>query len=171
MKLVFFGPSCVGKSTLARMLSDDFGVPYRSCGELVKEAALLLGCSIEQLPKDVHDQIDGETKSWVCEESSCIVEGRFLDQVLSGQCPDLIFILVDATLEERLHRWENKSGRRRTSGDLKAIDQEDERFRIKVYDCAAVIPDITIDTSNSSPEACKEWLKQRVTNQPRRPHD
>ena len=38
MKLIFFGPQGAGKGTLAQMLSEKYGIPTLSTGQVLREA-------------------------------------------------------------------------------------------------------------------------------------
>jgi cytidylate kinase len=91
--IAIFGPSCVGKTTLARVLGAKLGIPIRSCGTVLREEAFRLGISLDSISLEVHHRIDAETRNFAEQATgSTIIEGRYLDVVLIGATPNMKLI-------------------------------------------------------------------------------
>lgn len=98
------GGSCVGKTSVARELSRRTHAETRLCGDVVKAHARGLGVSLDNIPENVHHQIDAETKAWAHSgEKLKIVEGRFLEHVLAG-VSGVVLIRLTCSDDERSRR-------------------------------------------------------------------
>jgi cytidylate kinase len=72
-----FGSTCTGKTTVARALARQLGLPLRSCGEEIRMRASMLRLSLDNLPSSVHEEVDNESVLWALSNRPCLVEGRF----------------------------------------------------------------------------------------------
>jgi cytidylate kinase len=154
MIVALFGPSGVGKTTIARMLQDQLGLPLRSCGAAVVDRAVRFGVPFANLPDDEHRAVDHETLSWVAVHQSCLVEGRFLDSVLVAIAGRTILVRLDATEEDRCRRSAARN-MPLTSRELQELDRVDVTFRARLYGTSERIqPVLTLSTSELSVEAC-----------------
>ena len=155
MLTAIFGRSSVGKTTLVRELARREALDGRYCGDIVRSAAAQLGHPIEDLPLDEHARIDAETRGWCVEHPGGLVEGRFLDQVLSTL--EIPFCLIEVVASEsvRVERWASRLDRPSSLEDVAAFDRNDDAFRVRAYGGRArVAPNFTLDTSSSSLDEC-----------------
>jgi cytidylate kinase len=160
MIICIFGFSCVGKSSSATLLANVLCLPLRSCGSAVLAAAHSLGLDIKDLPDDGHRTVDAETVDWARKSGTCIVEGRFLDQVLFGVTEPIFSIQLMANADVRLRRACGRAGHAITMEDLERIDRADREFRSRIYDGRNVIaPSLSVDTSESTVEECVNQIK------------
>jgi cytidylate kinase len=154
MIVALFGPSCVGKTTIARMLQDQLAFPMRTCGAAAVERAVRLGVPLADLPDDEHRAVDHETLSWVAGHQSCLVEGRFLDSVLASIAGRTRLVRLDATVEDRCRRWAARK-MPLTSTELEELDRVDVNFRARLYSTSQRIRHVlTLSTSELSVKAC-----------------
>jgi cytidylate kinase len=160
MIFALVGPSACGKTTHAQLAAEKLAVPVRHCGNEVREAAAAKGCSISTCDDDIHKQVDQQTIDW-CEglgDTIGVVEGRFLDQVLSG-LPNIVFIQIAASDEQRAERLSERRGCMITEADVRAIDHEDDMFRQRMYSAAPIAPKAyVIDTSGGTAPECVQNL-------------
>jgi cytidylate kinase len=128
--IALFGPSCVGKTTIAKELANLLSVPVRHCGEIVKRRAHEIGCDPSDLPDSIHREIDEQTRTEIISHSgTIIVEGRFLDCVLAD-VENANLVELTCSAEERRCRA-TRAGR---SGDfVKLQDQHSTSLREKFY--------------------------------------
>jgi cytidylate kinase len=162
MIVAFFGPSRVGKTTIARALQNQLALPLRSCGAAVVERAVRLGVPFTDLPDDEHRAVDRETLSWVAGHESCLVEGRFLDSVLAAIAGRTILVRLDATGEDRCQRWAARN-MPLTSTELEELDKVDVTFRARLYGTSQPIrPVLTLSTSELSVEACVQSVVSQL---------
>jgi cytidylate kinase len=82
--IAIFGRSATGKTTIATMVGRELDAPVRHCGNALKEAAGLIGVSVDDAPASLHRALDEATQNWWDSMLGglAVVEGRFLDQVL-----------------------------------------------------------------------------------------
>jgi cytidylate kinase len=166
MIVAFFGPSCVEKTTIALAAQDRLALPLRSCGAVVVERAARLGVPFTELRDEEHAAVDANTLSWVAGHQSCLVEGRFLDAVLSPVAGRTILVRVEARLEDRCRRW---AARRipLTSAELDRLDGVDLTFRARLYDGSQRIqPVLTLSSSELSVEACVQSVTSLLGARP-----
>jgi cytidylate kinase len=98
--VAIFGPSAVGKSTVARRVAEELGAQVRHCGEEVVRRIARCG----SISLDGHRDVDEATRRFVEERrASVVVEGRFLDRVL-GQTPGVTFVRLHCDIDERARR-------------------------------------------------------------------
>jgi cytidylate kinase len=143
--IAIFGPTCSGKTEVARSLHRRIGGRLRCCGEEVKEAARLKGVTLDALEKEDHFAVDEMTRRAVRDvQGRLIVEGTFLDSVLRDVKVPLIKVI--ATDDERLRRMRQREGGK---GEvyLRARDDQDERVRRSLYTPPVREADICIDTT------------------------
>jgi cytidylate kinase len=163
MIIGIFGPSCVGKTSAASRLGQQRNLPVRFCGAAIRDAARSLVLSLEQLPEEVHRTIDRETLDWALSVKDCVVEGRFLDQVLSGSGLPTFLVQLTATLDARLFRACGRSGDVVSIDELNRWDSADAAFRVRMYARQAVLPtDVLIDNSSLTVEECVDRLGSEI---------
>lgn len=142
------------------MLSTRSGVPVRLCGDVVRQAAAECGVDINALPDLMHREIDAETVRWARSSTVlCLVEGRYLDQVLAPLGSSVVLTYFEATPQARVERWEMKAGLKSGLSHIRQVDALDVVFRKKMYkDIQSLTPSITIDTTNQIPEESASCL-------------
>ncbi len=102
--IAIFGPSAVGKSTVARELAELIHADVRHCGDMIRARASSLGVSPDMLSKEDHHVIDEETRRIArSSQGPLIAEGRFLRYVLTG-VPKVVFVELTCAEEERRRR-------------------------------------------------------------------
>lgn len=165
MLIAIFGGSSTGKTTLARALADRTGQDARYCGDVVRSAADQLHLTLDELPAAEHARIDTETLDWCANHSTGIVEGRFLDQVLSPLAKTFCLVEIRADDAVRADRWANRLERAQDTNDIAGYDQEDEAFRVRAYGMQVRLnPNFILETSTLSVDECLErlsaWLSE-----------
>lgn len=158
--LGIYGRSCTGKTTVAKVLAETLACPVRYCGELVRAAAKQTGLDVDNLPDDSHRQIDEQTCTWAfTPRSSSIVEGRYLDYVLSPGATTLCLVRLEASLETRLLRWQEKTDTMCSVTDFTRLDSTEDAFRFRLYQRRRpLMPSTTIDTTYSTPDEIAQCL-------------
>jgi cytidylate kinase len=163
MIIAIVGTSCTGKTSIAVPLAEELGFVLRSCGEEIKRKAKELNVAINELPDDIHSAIDGETIAWIQANADCIVEGRFLDFVLSPIRAQVILIRLTASDTERCARMQKRGLIDFTTMDLCNLDEIDETFRTRHYKgILQAESSITIDTSSLSAIKCAKLIKSKL---------
>jgi cytidylate kinase len=154
LTVALFGRSAVGKSTLSNALARRFGVPVRHCGDLAKQRAKDLGCPISDLASTEHDDIDSATRQVAVtpRESWMVVEGRYLDLVLS-EVPSVF--LIELTCDGL-----KRAARRGTDAQSVSLeDQADTEFRARLSRTrSARGPELTLDTSDRTEHEVEEAI-------------
>jgi cytidylate kinase len=150
--VALFGSSAVGKTTLARHLAALLQWPLRSCGSQVMELARERGLAPDQLPIGDHCKIDNDTLVWIEAQEMCVVDGRFLDIVLSPISTSVIPIRVTAT---DLQRQKRLVSMREGHDNPARLDAQDSELRVKLYSgVGALEPALTIDTTVKAVDVC-----------------
>lgn len=132
--LAIYGPSSVGKSTLANELGRQWAVPVRHCGSVVKVCATEIGVPPNCVPLELHRKIDAETCRLAQDTSGIfVVEGTYLDLVLS-KMPQvkLLQLTCDEAMRE-LRFFAKVSAETKSPATLRQRDQEDTRLRRVLY--------------------------------------
>lgn len=161
MILAVFGPSAVGKTTVAKILADQLQLPIRHCGLAVHAKALEMGIAVGQVGVDLHKNIDAETLRW-CDQHSLtggIIEGRFLDYVLSGRA-DVLFVSLIAERTERSRRLKERIGYTPSADKILAADADDDAFRSAMYGSATDRDLLVLDTTEGAANLWAEKLEQ-----------
>jgi cytidylate kinase len=144
MVVALYGDTCVGKTTVAKLLAQDLGCGVRHCGELIKERSRALNCTPDDLPVRDHLAIDDESRQIARNATSdVIIEGRFLNFVLYDVTEAVLIRLAcsDAERERRycLHLKE---------GSIATSDAKDSQLRGTLYGTEPKRkPDLQIETS------------------------
>jgi len=135
MIVCIFGPSCVGKTTVARRAAAALDLPLRSCGAAVREKAETLGLPIDQLPDDAHRAVDAASVEWALERrGGCMLEGRFLDAVFAAASVSATLIDLRADRCCRVNRARIRHGQLTFClGDLDRMDAEDAHFSARLF--------------------------------------
>lgn len=159
MIIALFGGSACGKTTLAGIASSELKIPVRHCGKEIREAAAATGYDLSLASDDLHWSVDRQTKDWCTDlEGRGLVEGRFLDQVLSD-LPGVTFVELTATDEVRAVRLTERLGRLVSSEEVRQMDEEDDLFRRRMYRAASRAPaSHTIHTGGGTAWECGQKL-------------
>lgn len=147
-----FGPSCVGKTTLARSLANRLSLTQRSCGEELRR--LGTGRSVAVANESDKDYTNRRTVDVATIEIAhsaypmTVIEGRFLDAVI-GETPSILLFGLDCTEAERIRRYiVSKPGR---TGSIQEEDEADLLVRRTMYYAhQAIGTPLVLDTSVSS---------------------
>src|SRR5437867_6186854 len=162
MKMVIgiFGESCVGKTTVAKVVAQRLNAATRHCGEIVKARAKKLGVTTAQLSADEHELIDQETRNQALNATTqtIVVEGRFLDCVI-GDMPNALLIELRCSEEERLRR-----AKTRTSGQDSALHNRNKTDSGELLHKGKVrIPaHILLSTDGLTPKQVAEEILKRM---------
>lgn len=133
MKIAIFGASCTGKTVAARALADRMQWELRSCGDIVRQIAKEENTSPNNVSEQAHRTVDAATIELASTGGACVIEGRYLDQVLHDALSDVLLIELLANQAVRCKRMAIRNGRAATSGDIAAEDDADLRFRGRMY--------------------------------------
>ena len=159
-KIAIFGVSGTGKTSIAQLLAAEIGIPLRSCGTEIKSVAKALGVTITALSDEIHAAIDAETITWTDSQQSCIIEGRFLNDVLYPLEPSIFFVKLVTSPEVRRKRLENRGNVSLSDADFLAIDMIDEEFCRRNYKILCEVHvDSEIDTTLLSVQECVQKIK------------
>jgi len=152
MIVALFGPSCTGKTTIAQRVMSELGLPLRSCGEAVKLKAGVLGLPLTELSDDEHRRIDDETRRWALANSPCLVEGRYLDRVLSPIASRVTLVRLDARNADREAR---RTPPDRVPLTITEEDLQDSLFGARMYNSMnQLAPQLILDSSELTVGVC-----------------
>jgi cytidylate kinase len=159
MIVALYGGTGCGKTTLARVAAGALDIPVRHCGNEIRDALEAAGSDAVLSADRIHRSVDEQTQRWCGQiNGDALVDGRFLDQVLSG-LPNIVFIEVVATEEVRVRRLAERLGRQVDGAEIRAADEEDDLFRRRMYSGASRAAGARmIDTSGGSARECGENL-------------
>lgn len=162
--LAIYGPSCVGKSTLAHELTRQWGVPVRHCGNVVKASATAIGVSPNFLPLELHREIDAETRRLAkLNAGHFVIEGTYLDAVLT-EMPQVKFLQLVCDETMRATRFLAKASSQTTSSvTLRDRDEEDNRLRRILYGNRPSVKDwMVLDTTHLAPDKMVSAILARL---------
>jgi cytidylate kinase len=164
MIICLFGPSYVGKTTIARKAASILGLPLRSCGDAVRQKAASLRLPIEQLPDKAHLTVDAATIEWGLKRSDgCMIEGRFLDAVFATAGVPIALLELRADRGCRLRRARMRNGLSFSANDLDRLDAEDASFRARIFGRDDMeLPRCVLDTSTRTVDECSRWVQETV---------
>ena len=163
--IAIYGRSCTGKSTVAEIIAQKHVLPIRHCGDVTQRMAAHLSVDVRDLTDYYHRKIDAETVEWIYEAGGwCVVEGRYLDQVLAPMAPRVMLVRFEASVETRAARWRQKAQRPcQTIADIRKLDSDDDAFRKGMYKGRQILqPAVTIDTTCPAPEEIAYSLIQKA---------
>jgi cytidylate kinase len=162
--IAFWGTSATGKTTVAKRLAAKLLLPIRSCGDEIRAAAMAVGLSPGDAPDPLHRAVDDLTREWARfhSKNGAIVEGRFLDQVLTGYS-DVILVATMCAPETRVERWKQRVSSHFDLDCLAELDKADELFRLRVYGTAVLgAVHIRLDTSVGGAELWTEHVLNSI---------
>ena len=167
--IAIYGNSCTGKTTIAKLLSEKYNLPSRLCGESVREESKKLKISIDQLSSESHEKIDSQTVKWVEEvKSPSVVEGRFLDSVLSDTNASIKLVHIHATDDIRRQRLERRTNITQDLSSITQSDLEDCKFRKKMYNPDNIsISDFSFDVTDLKPDECVDQILHALKIRPK----
>ncbi len=161
--IALVGPSCVGKTTIGLELSAATKVRIRRCGDQVRSEAQLLGVPIDELPDELHEMVDAETREWAVALQMGVVEGRYLDYVLATLVAPPRLVRLTATDDVRCERWRLRTGDRFSLDDLQKVDEADGALAGRIYAASSrLLPSFRIDTSSTSVSDCVGQIRALV---------
>lgn len=165
--VALFGPSASGKSTIGKLLATDLSVPLRMCGEAVKLEARSKGVGFSDLTDDDHRAVDEQTRLWLIQtKGSCVVEGRFLNFVLSAYSASqpIMLIRLETASEVRRLRFASRSGTEFSPEAISISDRDDAIFRDRLYKGRQPLaPCLALDTSVYGPNECSSIIQARLS--------
>src|ERR1700692_869506 len=148
MIIGIFGPFCVGKTTLALHLGDLLGFPLRLCGDAVRARARVLNIDLQNLSDEEHRHIDRDTREWAAANQPCIVDGRYLNNVLAPLVNDVVMVGLDAPAADRRSRWFATTGHSLTSTEYRDLESADLAFSARMYSIGeALVPSLVFSSS------------------------
>ena len=149
------GRTCVGKTTVAKMIAEALGWAHRNCGKEVVEAAGRCGVAVAGLALGEHLRIDAETVGYARRsEVRMVVEGRYLRYVLAGLTA---VTLVELTCgrTERIRRCVQRSGHREPERAIEESDRRDLELTSKLYSIEPGEAAYSFDTTKLDPAAVR----------------
>ena len=149
IKIAIIGGSATGKSSAARRLAQQHDFPVRHCGDKVKRLASARGVPFAALGDDDHRAVDLETKAFVKQARSLVVEGRYLHYVLATFAAEEELRVVELTagIETRRRRLENRSGSTTDTLAISQSDQGDAYFVSRLYPTEVPLTAVCVDTT------------------------
>jgi broad-specificity NMP kinase len=156
--VAIYGPSRVGKTTVANELGVILNAQVRHCGELVKARATEIGTPVDCLASAEHMLIDDETRcSVAARKDALIVEGRFLREVLA-KFEDVFLVELTCSETERIVRSE------RNASYIAHQDAVSAKLFSELYSGAPAPRgrSISIATDNRSPRDVAEQISRHV---------
>jgi len=165
MLVALYGPSCVGKTTIGNALSAATNRMLRSCGQIVRNQAQLLGVEADDLPDCKHHEVDSATRDWLVENPTGIVEGRYLDYVLATSELRPFLVQLTAADEVRQKRWQDRVGPSFRMDDWRRMDEADAALIARIYPgVERLTPDFILDTSSVPVAECARQVQQRIVS-------
>lgn len=156
------GATCVGKTTIAKLLATALGWEHRDCGREVGEAARRMGQSVGELPIDVHREVDDETRRCAMRAGGGVVmDGRYLRYVLVGVA-DVTMVELTCSNSVRAGRWVERGRQGAGKESVATSDRADEKLCVELYECEPRSADCTLDTEVMSPEDTVTRLRREV---------
>lgn len=167
-KILIFGNTCTGKTTIATEIAKRTGTEMRCCGELVKELVGRRGYKLsDNIPNAIYEEIDGESRRvLLLKNGSGVIEGTYLDCVLHDIFDEssMLAVRLICNNDERARRFAIRRGRGDSMdlalarSSLEERDRSDQLCRTIVYRSDATSPAIprylTLDTGTLSVSAC-----------------
>ncbi len=165
MKIAIYGLSATGKTVVASTLAQRLGFTIRNCGEIVKSRTKALGLqSPSQLSLNEHMLIDEETRKIASNiHQSIIIEGRYLNNVLSGY-DQIIFVELVCSDHERETRITKRNPSQGIDSFFINDDKECCDLKQKLY--GSLQPElkhsISINTLNHTIEQCAQIIVNNI---------
>lgn len=150
--IAIFGGSCTGKSTFVKYIAKKYSYQSRHCGDIIREKAHAIGSDISKLEPEFHSRMDKETIKWAKDvEGPKLVEGRFLNYVLSDDISGLILIRFSTSADIRARRHNVNISIEEALRKIRDLDSNDRDFCDRSYHgISPLTPHYTIDTSQLS---------------------
>jgi cytidylate kinase len=161
LALAVFGPTAVGKTSVASRLAEALRATRRNCGEEVLRTISAFGSiSIAE-----HHRIDEETRIFVSRaERPIVVDGRFLHKVLTTS-HDVKFVRLRCDIDERARRLQ------RNSIAPSEEDAADARLMTELYGSSSSVPLtiplwMDIDTTDTTPDLVVDTILAKLAREP-----
>jgi cytidylate kinase len=164
MIVALFGASGCGKTTLAKIASEELGISVRHCGKQIRHAAAAIDHDLASAPDHLHRLVDRQSQDWCADlQGDGVVEGRFLDRVLVDAL-GVVFVELTATQKERARRLTERLSRPFDEDEVRALDEKDDLFRSRIY-AAVSGPSGTqiIDTGGGTALECGQMLIRMIS--------
>jgi cytidylate kinase len=162
--LGLYGPSCVGKSTLAKEIGKRLGANVRHCGEILKEKSSKLKIPFDPFPIELSRAVDAETRTFAENANEVrVIEGRYLNIVLFG-IPNVRLLRLTCSAIVRDARLRNQVKEVRKKVSIVEQDSSDEHLSKVLYgDSPPMQHDwMVLDTTECSTEVSTEIVLKRL---------
>lgn len=150
------GGTCVGKTTVAKVVAGALGWRRRDCGGAVVDWARARGVALGEVGRKGHEEVDRATRACVVEgaREGVVVEGRYLHYVLAGVRGCRVVELTCGR-GERVRRYGRRSGAAEGGWQeaVEASDRNDRELCGWLYEVTEQRVDEKIETTKLSPEA------------------
>ena len=163
MIVAIFGRSCSGKTALASAVASLLKFSVRHCGDAIREAASAADVSIDELSIEQHQKVDQATYQWASASGVALVEGRFLQYVLSSFERPLLLVEVTCSASVREVRWGDRMGQPVDAQSLAEMDESEDRLVQSLY--SSIMPriaELAIDTTTLSVDECAQQVVAAV---------
>lgn len=156
------GRTCVGKTTVAKLLATAVGWEHRDCGAEIVERARRFGVAVEELSLEVHRGVDEETRTYATTRGiGIVIDGRYLEYVMAGMAgiPIVRLTCSDAV---RILRYKKRTGFSNPSAGVMDSDSKDVQLCSRLYGVSPRRPDCTLDTTEATPHEVSERIRRKL---------
>ena len=145
--VAIYGPTCVGKTTVASGVASAMGWTHRDCGQEVLAVARARGVQAVDLNGKEHEGIDRATRAFAAEcEGGAVIDGRYLHYVLA-EVGGVVLVELRCCRSIRVDRYRRRTKRGDAGAVVDEADRRDMQFCSKVYAVEPRGPDYVLDTT------------------------
>jgi cytidylate kinase len=162
--LALYGPTCVGKSTLAQEIGKRLRANVRHCGQILKEKTSQLKIPFDSLPIELNRAVDAETRRFAEDADEIrVIEGRYLNIVLFG-IPNVRLLRLKCSDVIRNARFSSQVGKAPNKLSIAEQDSFDKDTSKILYGDSPLTQEdwIVLDTTRYSPETLTEIVLKRL---------